>query len=299
MGQEFLQDRLRRTAVQVEAELDRLLPVPKDKRATLAEAMRYAVLGGGKRLRPYLLVESARLFDVPEIRSLRAAAALEMVHGYSLVHDDLPAMDDSELRRGRWTVHRAFDEATAILAGDSLLTEAFGVLGDPATHPDATVRLKLVRDLSAAAGIEGMAGGQALDLAAEKTTRRYSLEETMALQARKTGALIIYACTAGADMGQAYNQERAALARFGEKLGLAFQISDDLLDHAGSEAETGKPVGRDAKRGKATFVDLLGAEGAQEKAAELLDQARESLDLFGAKADFLRAITVFVLERKA
>ncbi|WP_022729715.1 polyprenyl synthetase family protein [Fodinicurvata sediminis] len=294
-----MQERLARAAERVEAELDRLLPVPRDERAPLGEAMRYAVLGGGKRLRPFLLIESGCLFDVPEARSLRAAAALEMVHGYSLVHDDLPAMDDSELRRGRLTVHRAFDEATAILAGDGLLTEAFGVLADPATHPDASVRLKLVQELSAAAGMKGMAGGQALDLAAEKARQRLSLDEIIALQARKTGALIIYACTAGADMGQAGKQERAALAGYGERLGLAFQIADDLLDHTGSQTETGKPVGRDAGRGKATFVDLLGAEGAREKAAELLDQARESLDLFGAKADFLRAVTVFVLERKA
>lgn len=294
-----MQERLARTAERVEAELDRLLPVPRDERASLGEAMRYAVLGGGKRLRPFLLIESGRLFDVPESRSLRAAAALEMVHGYSLVHDDLPAMDDSELRRGRLTVHRAFDEATAVLAGDGLLTEAFGVLGDPATHPDTSVRLKLVQELSTAAGMEGMAGGQALDLAAEKARQRLGLDDIMALQARKTGALIIYACTAGADMGRADKRERTALARYGEKLGLAFQIADDLLDHTGSQVETGKPVGRDAGRGKATFVDLLGAEGAREKAAELLDQARESLDLFGAKADFLRAVTVFVLERKA
>ncbi|WP_026986188.1 polyprenyl synthetase family protein [Fodinicurvata fenggangensis] len=294
-----MQERLARTAERVEAELDCLLTVPQDARATLVEAMRYAVLGGGKRLRPFLLLESAGLFEVPEDRSLRAAAALEMVHGYSLVHDDLPAMDDSELRRGHLTVHRAFDEATAILAGDSLLTEAFGLLGGAATHPDATIRLKLVQDLSTAAGMNGMAGGQALDLAAEKARQPLDLDEIIALQARKTGALIIYACTAGADLGQADQNARTALAQYGEKLGLAFQIADDLLDYTGNQAETGKPVGRDAGRGKATFVDLLGADGAQEKAAELLEQAWESLDLFGAKADFLRAVTVFVLERKA
>lgn len=294
-----MQDRLAHTAARVEAELDRLLPCPDDGRRRLGEAMRYAVLGGGKRLRPFLLLESAGLFDVPEDRALRAAAALEMVHGYSLVHDDLPAMDDSDLRRGRPTVHRAFDDATAILAGDALQTEAFGVLADPATHPDAEVRMRLVRRLSEASGLRGMAGGQALDLAAESSANRLTLEEIIALQGRKTGALIVYACTAGAELGQAEDEACRALADFGDRLGLAFQIADDLLDHSGSEAETGKPVGQDADRGKATFVDLLGPKAAEEKATGLLAEAREYLDLFGPKADFLRAVTVFVLERKA
>ncbi|WP_455429120.1 polyprenyl synthetase family protein [Fodinicurvata halophila] len=236
---------------------------------------------------------------MPEDRAMRVAAALEMVHGYSLVHDDLPAMDDSELRRGRATVHRAFDDATAVLAGDALLTEAFGVLADPATHPDAEVRIKLVKGLSEAAGLHGMAGGQALDLAAESQAGDLMLKDIIALQGRKTGALIVYACTAGAELGQAGDEAYRALAAFGDRLGLAFQIADDLLDHSGSEAETGKPVGRDADRGKATFVDLLGPAGAEEKASDLLAEAREYLDLFGPKADFLRAVTVFVLERKA
>lgn len=294
-----MQERLAYTAEQVEAEMDRLLPCPEDDRRRLGEAMRYAVLGGGKRLRPFLLLESAGLFDVPEDRALRVAVALEMMHGYSLVHDDLPAMDNSELRRGRPTVHRAFDEATAVLAGDALQTEAFGLLADPATHPDAEVRMQLVRELSEAAGLRGMAGGQALDLAAESRSGELTLEDIIALQGRKTGALIVYACTAGAVLGQAGDEAHRALAAFADKLGLAFQIADDLLDHSGSEAETGKPVGQDAGRGKATFVELLGATAAEKKAAGLLAEARDYLDLFGPKADFLRAVSVFVLERKA
>lgn len=259
--------------------------------------MRYAALGGGKRLRPFLLVESAGLFAVPRERALRAAAALEMVHCYSLVHDDLPAMDDSALRRGRPTVHKAYDEATAVLVGDGLLTEAFAVLADPATHPDAAVRCRLVAGLAAASGAAGMVGGQALDLAPERHS--LDLAGITQLQALKTGALIVEACRAGAVLASADAKATAALEGYARRLGLAFQIVDDLLDAEGTTEELGKPAGQDAALGKATFVGQLGRAGARAKAATLADEARACLDLFDQKADFLRETTDFVLERRS
>ncbi len=273
-----------------------LAPVPGAV-GRVVEAMRYGALGGGKRLRPFLVVQSAALFDVPRQQALHAAAALEMVHCYSLIHDDLPAMDDSDLRRGRPTVHREFDDATAVLAGDGLLTEAFAVLADPRTHPDAAVRVELVAALAAASGSAGMVGGQMIDLSPERSG--LDLDGITHLQRLKTGALITFACEAGAILGRAPADARAALAAYAGELGLAFQIVDDLLDAAGSAEELGKPTGQDAALGKATFVGQLGLDGARVKAEALIETARTRLDLFGEKADFLRETATFVLQRRS
>ncbi|HLW27117.1 MAG TPA: farnesyl diphosphate synthase [Kiloniellales bacterium] len=290
-------DALRHDAALVEAELDRLLPLPAPgPRRRLQEAVRYAVLGGGKRLRPFLLLQTARLFGVPPARALRAAAAIEMLHCYSLVHDDLPAMDDSSLRRGKPTVHRAFDEATAILVGDALLTHAFAVLADPQTHPDAELRCQLVAGLAGAGGIGGMIGGQAIDLADER--KELDLEGIQELQSFKTGALIVEACRAGARLGEASQEEIEAVEEFGSALGLAFQIVDDLLDAEGDPTAVGKPVGQDAAADKATFVGRLGTEAARERAAALIEAAKEALATFGGRAALLQRTADFVLTRQ-
>ena len=290
-------DALRHDAALVEAELDRLLPLPDPgPRRRLQEAVRYAVLDGGKRLRPFLLLQTARLFGVPPARALRAAAAIEMLHCYSLVHDDLPAMDDSDLRRGRPTVHRAYDEATAVLVGDALLTQAFAVLADPLTHPEAELRCQLIAGLAGAGGMAGMIGGQAIDLAAERSD--LDLAGIQELQAYKTGALIVEACRAGAQLGGAEKSEVEAVERFAKALGLAFQIVDDLLDAEGDTASVGKPVGQDAAAGKATFVGRLGAKGARARAAELVTISKEALTPFGGRAAILQRTADFVLTRQ-
>lgn len=262
----------------------------------LVAAMRHALLGGGKRLRPFLLISSAGLFGADPRQAARAAAALECVHCYSLAHDDLPAMDDDVLRRGRPTVHVAFDEATAILAGDALLTLAFEILADPRTHPDAAVRAELALDLARAAGARGMAGGQMLDM--EAATKRLGETEVARLQAMKTGALIRYACTAGATLGQADTAHRQALADYGRALGQAFQIGDDLLDAEASAAETGKATGKDAAAGKATLVALLGAAQARARLGALVAEAQAALAPFGAAAAPLVAAAGFVMTRR-
>lgn len=284
------------TAQSVEAVLDDLLPSGDGPEARLFAAMRYATLGGGKRLRPFLVVASADLFDVPRSNSLRAGAAVELIHCYSLVHDDLPAMDDDELRRGRLTCHIAYDEATAILAGDSLLTLAFEVLADEATHASPDIRCALVAELASAAGGQGMAGGQMFDLAAEETT--FGLDEIRRLQALKTGRLFNYSCLAGVILGEGSPAARKALMDYAHDLGLAFQIADDLLDLEGDESEVGKKVGKDAEAGKATFVSILGAHDAREEAKRLAGKAASHLDLFSAKADLLRHVARFVVERR-
>lgn len=291
-----LQTALTRAADAVSALLEEMLPVMAGLQGTAVEAMRYGALGGGKRLRPFLLVESARIFDVPEERALRAGAALEMIHCYSLIHDDLPAMDDSALRRGRPTAHKRFGEAIAILAGDGLLTEAFTVLADPRCHPDARVRIELVAGLARAAGVRGMVGGQTIDISPARAG--LDLAGITELQGLKTGALITFSCEGGAILGRAGAEERAALVNYAADLGLAFQIVDDLLDAEGSAEELGKPTGQDATMGKATFVGQLGLDGARSKAAEIVDRARARLDLFGEKADLLEKVALFVLERK-
>ncbi len=277
--------------------LDQLLAPVEGPRGRVIEAMRYSALSGGKRLRPFLVCESARLFDVPQQRALRVGAAIEMVHCYSLIHDDLPAMDDSALRRGRPTAHIAFDEATAILAGDGLLTEAFTVLADARTHDKAEVCCALVASLAAAAGASGMVGGQMIDISPERS--ELDLAGISHLQSLKTGALIRFSCEAGAILGEAGSAEREALVDYAEDLGLAFQIADDLLDAESTPEALGKPTGQDASLGKATFVGQLGVEKAREKAAQLVQSACARLDLFGQKADLLRQTAEFVVARRS
>ncbi|QIG52351.1 polyprenyl synthetase family protein [Nordella sp. HKS 07] len=259
--------------------------------------MRYALLAPGKRIRPFFVAESARLFEVGEIPALQAGAAIECVHCYSLVHDDLPAMDDDDLRRGRPTVHKAFDEATAILAGDALLTFAFEILSSEATHADASVRGELIAELAKAAGKDGMAGGQMLDLAAE-SEKIADLGRIVTLQAMKTGALFRFALRAGAILGKAGANERAALSLYADRIGLAFQIADDILDVEASSATLGKTAGKDKVAGKATYVDLLGLDGAKAEARKLVDEAKDALALFAGKATILAAAADYVVARR-
>jgi len=280
---------------------DQMLPGEIARPQRLLAAMRHAVLGGGKRLRPFLLVETAALFGPTRDGALMAGAALECLHCYSLAHDDLPAMDDDELRRGRPTVHKAFDEATAILAGDALLTLAFDIMARAEVHPDASVRIALVSEMARASGVGGMAGGQMLDLAAEgrfETKRRLSENEIATLQAMKTGALIAFACRAGAILGKADAQARASIDRFGAAIGQAFQIADDLLDVEGDAATLGKAAGKDAVAGKATLVASLGVASARARLGALIVQADAALAPFGAKADTLRAAARFIAQRQ-
>lgn len=264
--------------------------------ARLLAAMRAAVLGGGKRLRPFLLVEAARLFGADGPGVMRSAAALECLHCYSLVHDDLPAMDDDDIRRGLPTVHRAFDEATAILAGDALLTLAFDLLADEMTDPDPLVRARLVQLLARAAGVGGMVGGQMLDILAEGET--LDAEDIIRLQSMKTGALLRAAVEMGACLGRAGEEARLALQAYGRALGSAFQIADDLLDAEGSAEMTGKATGKDAARGKGTLVDLWGVEAARARLQALMQEAQDALSLFGPEADVLRDAARFVAERQ-
>nr|WP_248310357.1 farnesyl diphosphate synthase [Bosea sp. 117] len=283
--------------------MDRAIEESRLPSARLAAAMRHATLGGGKRLRPFLLVESAALFGVAMEEALPAAAALECVHCYSLVHDDLPAMDDDDLRRGQPTVHRAFDEATAILAGDALLTLAFDLLARPEAHPDPAVRVALVAGLARASGASGMVGGQMLDLAAEGRFDAEGRTERDAaaiaeLQALKTGALLRFACEGGARLGGASAAERAALDAYASAIGRAFQIADDLLDVEGEAEAVGKAVGKDAAAGKATFVGLLGIAGARAELARLIGAAESALRPFGTRATLLAEAARFIAERR-
>ena len=267
----------------------------------LIEAMRYAALGGGKRLRPFLLVETAALFDVARERALLAGAALECVHCYSLAHDDLPSMDDDDLRRGRPALHKAFDEATAILAGDALLTFAFDLMSRTQVHSDPAIRLALVSELAGAAGIGGMAGGQMLDLAAEgrfEKSRKLTEPDVKTLQAMKTGALIRFACRAGAILGNAGPDARTAIDRYGSAIGQAFQIADDLLDVEGDAKIMGKSAGKDAAAGKATLVSILGRDGANARLKALVAQAEDALKSFAERGTVLRAAAHFVAERR-
>lgn len=286
---------LSEAAAKVESTLDAILAADGAPEAMIYDAMRYTTLAGGKRLRPFLVLQSSRLFDVGEASALRTGAALELIHCYSLVHDDLPAMDDDDLRRGKPTLHKQFDEATAILAGDGLLTMAFEVLADDRTHADADVRANLVLGLAQASGVRGMVGGQMIDLQAE--TRTLTLDEITQLQRLKTGALIRFGCEAGAILGGATKRARSALTNYAQDLGLAFQIADDLLDVEGSVEETGKAVGKDADAGKETFVSLLGIDGARQRANELVDQAVAHLSAFDGRADLLRLTARFVVDR--
>lgn len=274
---------------------DRLLQVPDDPRAPVYEAMRHAAIGGGKRLRPLLVRATGDLFNISGDAVVRVGAAVECIHVYSLVHDDLPAMDNDALRRGKPTVHIAFDEATAILAGDCLHDMAFEILADEATHPDAFVRVELIRALALASGPAGMAGGQMMDLEAEKAS--FDLPTVTRLQQLKTGALIDYCVTASAIMARVPPESRTSLHGYARDLGLAFQIADDLLDVEGDASVAGKAVGKDAAAGKETFVSHLGVERARAQARMLVDQAKAHLAGFGEEAALLRAIADFVIER--
>ena len=303
------QDHLNQIAKDTDALLDQLLaaaPVKHElgRPQRLLEAMRYASLGAGKRFRPLLVVESAALFGVPRQQALSVGAALECVHCYSLVHDDLPAMDNDDLRRGRPTVHKAFDEATAILAGDGLLTFAFDILSRPETHPSAAVRIDLVTALARASGLGGMAGGQMLDLAAEGRfdggrVQRLGETEVVTLQAMKTGALLSFGCRSGGILGEAPPDKRAALERYGSAVGRALQIADDLLDVEGDPALVGKQTGKDADAGKATMVGILGIDGARARLRMLVAEAASALAPFGAAGSILIDAARFVAEREA
>ncbi|WP_420417657.1 polyprenyl synthetase family protein [Pacificispira sp.] len=283
-------------AASLEDVLDRLLPKEEAPERELLDAMRYATLDGGKRIRPFLTAQSAGLFGVSNNSALRTGAALEMVHCYSLVHDDLPAMDDDALRRGKPTVHKRYDEATAILAGDALLTRAFEVLASDSTHSNPAVRVELVKELAKAAGAHGMVGGQMIDLKAADGA--LDIGAITRLQRLKTGRLIDFACQAGAILGRAPLAAREALRGYTHDLGLAFQIADDLLDVEGDAETMGKAVGKDADKGKATFVSILGVERARDQANRLADQAAHHLKPFGDKADLLRDLARFVVERR-
>jgi farnesyl diphosphate synthase len=277
--------------------LERILPQSDFPEKKLFDAMRYGALGGGKRLRPFLVLNSARIFGVDDDCALRAAAAVECVHCYSLIHDDLPAMDDADLRRGQPTVHKKYDEATAVLAGDALLTLAFEILADPRTHEDPQVRCRLVTALAKASGVHGMVGGQMLDLIAETTA--LDIGAVTRLQRLKTGELIAFSVEAGAILGKTSTQHHNALRAYAHDLGLAFQVIDDLLDAEGTEAETGKSVGRDIKAGKATFVTALGAARARSQAKLLSEQAIQHLGVFGGRARQLEDVARFVVDRKS
>ena len=301
--------RLDATAKDTEDLLDRLLsqaPAAGEisRPARLIEAMRYSSLGGGKRFRPFLVVECAALFAVPRRQALMAGAALECVHCYSLVHDDLPAMDNDALRRGQPTAHKKFDEATAILAGDGLLTLAFHILSQSETHPDPAVRTSLVSALACAAGLGGMVGGQMLDLAAEGRfdgggPQQLGEKEVRTLQAMKTGALLHFACQAGGILGSATERQRDALERYGSAVGQAFQIADDLLDLEGDPALIGKSTGKDAEAGKATMVGVLGSAGAKARLRQLVAEAEQALAPFGAGGAILVEGAQFVADRHA
>jgi len=286
-------------AAEIDRALDALIPPPEGDEARLFEAMRYASMGGGKRLRGFLVLEGAAQFGVAREAALRVASAIEMLHAYSLVHDDLPCMDDDDLRRGKPTVHRAFDEATAVLAGDALQTQAFLVLSEPETHSDPAVRAELCRALARAAGARGMCGGQMLDMLAEEAGRPLEEAEIGRLQLLKTGKLIEFSAEAGAILGKAPIQLRHALSAYGRDLGAAFQIADDVLDATASAEETGKRTGKDADAGKATLVGLLGLERARLQAERLAAQAQDHLDAFGDAAAHLRALADYTIARRS
>jgi farnesyl diphosphate synthase len=294
-GADLLDEELALIASDVDAMFAHLLEVPADARAPLFEAMRHAAIGGGKRLRPLLVRAAARLFAVDPDCALRAGVAVEAIHVYSLIHDDLPAMDDDAMRRGKPTVHIAFDEATAILAGDALHAMAFEILSDPETHSDPFVRAELIAELARAAGPSGMAGGQMMDLAAEHQS--FDLATVTRLQHMKTGALICWCVEAGAILGRVPHEGRSALRAYARDIGLAFQIVDDLIDVEGDAAIAGKAVGKDAGAGKETFVSLMGVDRAREQARILTDQAIGHLASHGREADLLRAIARYILER--
>ena len=292
---ELLKAALIRIARDVDAVFDVLLPVPDDTRAPLIEAMRYAAMDGGKRVRPLLLVSTAEMLGVGRDRALRAACAVESIHVYSLIHDDLPCMDDDDLRRGRPTTHKKYDEATAVLAGDSLHALAFEILTDEETSTDPFTQAELVRCLATASGMDGMAGGQMMDMAAESAD--YDLRTITRLQQLKTGALLAASVEMGAIMGKLPPEGRSHLRAYARDIGLAFQIADDLLDVEGDEEKAGKALRKDDEQGKQTFVSLMGVDGARNQARALVDQAIGHLGQYGEEAAVLRALARYIVER--
>ena len=290
-----LTDGLARIGGDIDTAFDELLPLPHDARRRLVEAMRYAAIGGGKRLRPLLLTATAEMYGVDRDAALRAGVAIEAIHVYSLIHDDLPCMDDDDLRHGKPTLHKAFDEATAVLAGDALHAFAFELLADPVTSGDPFTRIELVAALGQASGFQGMAGGQMMDMAAEVST--FDLQTVTRLQQLKTGALLGAAVEMGAILGKVPPEGRTHLRGYARDIGLAFQIVDDLIDHEGDEAAAGKALRKDAEAGKQTFVSLLGPERARTQARMLVDQAVAQLASHGREADLLRALARYIVER--
>ena len=291
----LLHDSLTQIAADIDQEFDALLKLPGDARDRLYAAMRHAAIGGGKRLRPLLVTATAALFHVDRAVAVRVGTAVEAIHVYSLVHDDLPCMDDDDMRRGKPTVHRAFDDATAVLAGDSLHALAFEILANPQTHPDPFVRGELVSTLALASGPEGMAGGQMMDIEAENGT--FDLQTVMRLQALKTGALIAASVEMGAILGHIPPEGRTHLRGYARDIGLAFQIADDILDVEGDPELAGKALQKDADAGKGTFVSLMGLERAKQQAEMLVAQANEHLSCYGSEANLLRAIANYITER--
>ena len=295
LASSLLADALRRIAVEVDAGFDLLLAVPQDPRARLVEAMRYAAIGGGKRMRPLLLTATAEMYGVDREAAVRTSLAIEAIHVYSLIHDDLPCMDDDALRHGKPTVHRAYDEATAVLAGDALHAFAFELLAEPTTTGDPFTRSELILALGSASGLNGMAGGQMMDIVAEGSD--FDLQTVTRLQQLKTGALLGAAVEMGAILGRLAPEGRAHLRGYARDIGLAFQIADDLLDHEGDEAAAGKALRKDTGKGKQTLVSLLGADRARSQARMLVDQAIGHLAQHGAEADLLRELARYIVER--
>jgi farnesyl diphosphate synthase len=291
----LLQDSLAQIAVDIDQQFDVLLQLPGDTRDRLYAAMRHAAIGGGKRLRPLLVTATAALFHVDRAVALRVGTAVEAIHVYSLVHDDLPCMDDDDMRRGKPTVHRAFDDATAVLAGDSLHALAFEILASSQTHTDPFIRGELVSTLALASGPEGMAGGQMMDIEAEKSA--FDLQTVMRLQALKTGALIAASVEMGAILGHIPPEGRTHLRGYARDIGLAFQIADDIMDVEGDPELAGKALQKDAAAGKGTFVSLMGLDRAKQQADMLVQQANEHLSTYGSEADLLRAIANYITER--
>ena len=292
-----LQSEMDAVSAAINKTIDRLLPDTDLAENRLYESMRHGTLGGGKRLRPFLVMHSAALFNVDPARARRVAAALEFIHCYSLIHDDLPAMDDAALRRGKQTVHRKYGEATAILAGDALLTLAFEVVSEPETHEDPRVRCELIYALARASGGHGMVGGQMLDLIAE--TEEFDLGTISRMQRMKTGKLMAFACEAGAILGKASEPHKRALCNYAHDLGLAFQVTDDILDVESDPQDTGKDTGKDEQAGKATFVSAMGKEQAKERAEMLVQQATRHLRIFEGREKKLNDLAMYVLARRA
>jgi len=297
MEGDLLADGLKRVQAEIDASFDALLPVPDDTRARLVEAMRYATIGGGKRVRPLLVASTAEMYGVSREAAIRAGTAVEAIHVYSLIHDDLPCMDDDELRHGKATLHRVYDEATAVLAGDALHALAFEILSDADTSTDPFVRSELIATLGMASGMHGMAGGQMMDMVADEEGVDYDLRAVTRLQRLKTGALLGASVEMGAILGRVPIEARAHLRAYSRDIGLAFQIADDLLDVAGDEAKAGKALRKDEVQGKQTFVTLMGVDKAREQARALVDQAIAHLASHGSEADTLRALARFIVER--